>query len=408
MYCATKRYKMADELLCTLLLAAEKASRIARLCRGNRALFSLLIQEKGEKHSEVDFKTLADVFIQQMVTKDVKNKFGKLAEEVQGEENNQFTNTLGETISVEVGMTKAATANMLAKVLDGNEDAARLLADAAHEEVALDFSIVIGNENLKEIESSNLNLAEVGIWIDPIDCTSQYVKGVEDSGPVGNGIYEAGLQCVTVLIGAYCLKTGRPILGVVNQPFSYCTAKSGQNRWSSRCAWGYSHNGVNKNNLQPGDSTSNPLISDRHMVVLSLHDPEAKAVISSISPPIDACLSRGAGYKCMTVVDQQADLFLYTCGTSFKWDTCAPHAILLSCGGGVSVLSEVIKMQDDLQTHGDMARILERCQVKYNMPEEPDTYWKANSGGLLVYNSTNKGWDAMRKILQAFVRVKST
>lgn len=65
---------MADELLCTLILASEKASKIARLCRESEALFSLLIQEKGTKHNEVDFKTLADVFIQQVVTKEVECK----------------------------------------------------------------------------------------------------------------------------------------------------------------------------------------------------------------------------------------------------------------------------------------------------------------------------------------------
>lgn len=33
------------------------------------------------------------------------------------------------------------------------------------------------------------------------------------------GLYLGGLQCVTVLIGAYVKSTGLPILGVVNQPF---------------------------------------------------------------------------------------------------------------------------------------------------------------------------------------------
>lgn len=35
-----------------------------------------------------------------------------------------------------------------------------------------------------------------------------------------NGIFASGLQCVTVLIGAYDFETGLPVIGIVNQPFS--------------------------------------------------------------------------------------------------------------------------------------------------------------------------------------------
>lgn len=34
------------------------------------------------------------------------------------------------------------------------------------------------------------------------------------------GVYREGLQCVVVLIGVYALRTGRPVAGVMNQPFS--------------------------------------------------------------------------------------------------------------------------------------------------------------------------------------------
>ncbi len=52
------------------------------------------------------------------------------------------------------------------------------------------------------------------------DSTAQYIHGYE-SVQCDGGIYKEGLQCVVVLIGAYNLHTGQPIVGVLNQPFSY-------------------------------------------------------------------------------------------------------------------------------------------------------------------------------------------
>ncbi|XP_039255488.2 inositol polyphosphate 1-phosphatase-like [Styela clava] len=396
---------MADNLLCTLILASEKASRIARLCRENQDLFSLLIQEKGEKFNEIDFKTLADVFIQQTVTKEVKTKFGNLADYVQGEENNQFTNTLGETVSVEIGSEVKETSDMLSKVLAGNDAAARVLAEAAHEEISLEIESLVEPDVLKDIASSNLDLENIGIWIDPIDCTSQYVKGIEDMVPTAHGIYEAGLQCVMVLIGVYSLDDGKPILGVVNQPFCQRNVNNGQKKWKSRCIWGFSYNNINRNNLKKNNTIHN----EKHVVVLSSHDPEAMSVMKPLSSTIDTCLSRGAGHKCVTVVDKLAELFVYTFDGSYKWDTCAPHAILRSCEGGIAVLNEAIEKYDTTESENDFLSVLDSCQVKYNEASESNKNhnWKANSGGLLVYNGTCRSNDAMRQILKAFASTRS-
>lgn len=60
-----------------LVHASEKAANIARLCRQNEHLFPLLVQEKSTKESNSrfvkDFKTLADVLIQQTIRYDVGN-----------------------------------------------------------------------------------------------------------------------------------------------------------------------------------------------------------------------------------------------------------------------------------------------------------------------------------------------
>lgn len=72
---------MAD-LLGLLLRVAEKAANVARVCRQEAPLFQLLVQEKtGEEKNKKfvqDFKTLADVVIQEMIRHDVGAQVGKL------------------------------------------------------------------------------------------------------------------------------------------------------------------------------------------------------------------------------------------------------------------------------------------------------------------------------------------
>lgn len=58
-----------------LVNVSEKAGNIARLCRENEDIFGLLVAEKARDEANPrfvrDFKTLADVLIQEMVRHDV-------------------------------------------------------------------------------------------------------------------------------------------------------------------------------------------------------------------------------------------------------------------------------------------------------------------------------------------------
>ncbi len=66
--------KLSD-LLLAMLQAAMKARDVARIIRAEPALLDLLVEEKkgAEKNKRFvqDFKTLADVLIQQMVSHDI-------------------------------------------------------------------------------------------------------------------------------------------------------------------------------------------------------------------------------------------------------------------------------------------------------------------------------------------------
>lgn len=67
-----------SQILRELLRVSEKAAHIARACRQQEALFQLLIEEKkeGEKNKKfaVDFKTLADVLVQEVIKHNMGNK----------------------------------------------------------------------------------------------------------------------------------------------------------------------------------------------------------------------------------------------------------------------------------------------------------------------------------------------
>ena len=69
----------ASALLSKLIECGYKASKIAKVCREKPHLFKILVQEKGVlSNNSVDFKTLADVFIQQVIKKELEGKVNTL------------------------------------------------------------------------------------------------------------------------------------------------------------------------------------------------------------------------------------------------------------------------------------------------------------------------------------------
>lgn len=68
-----------EDLLNELILVSEKSAQISRLCRiDNNELFDILIQEKTNETKNPrflrDFKTFADVLIQEMAKNCLENK----------------------------------------------------------------------------------------------------------------------------------------------------------------------------------------------------------------------------------------------------------------------------------------------------------------------------------------------
>ncbi|CAL8338452.1 unnamed protein product [Lota lota] len=354
-------------LLKLLLRVAEKAANVARVCRQEAPLFELLVQEKtgDDKNKKFvqDFKTLADVVIQEMIRHYVGAEFPEMSGFIQGEESNKFENGLGETVVVTVCATEVETASLLASVLDGDSTAASLLAKAIHQDPAA-----------VDTDTGDLCIphspSELGIWIDPIDATSQYIEGREMVLEEGH-LSPSGLHCALVLIGVYLRSTGEPIMGVINQPFNY---KDPSGRWKGKHFWGVSCGSVSACSVSLPESTAEG--TGLRVVLSSSEKPTVKKALASLCGPDNVTYASGAGYKILCVILGLADVYVLSEGSTFKWDSCAPHALLRALGGGIVDYTESLGSPEPRE-----------AQLTYHQPHTQSKgadCW-ANQGGLVAY-----------------------
>lgn len=362
-----------------LVCAAEKSASIARTIRQEEELFTLLVEEKKDEEKNKrfvqDFKTLADVLIQETVSYDVGKQFPEIAPHIKGEESNQFTNTLGETVVVEVKPTVEETTELLAKVLDGNMGAARLLATAVHQNVEVEM-----DDNLRTLKSDTA-IGNLGIWIDPIDSTAEYISG-KGNNAAESGIYPSGLQCVTVLIGAFDRSSGLPVLGVVNQPFNQLDSESG--KWTGRQFWGVCHGGVRATSITGNDNISLRAADQRKVIVISTS--ESDKLKAALEANWNLVFAAGAGYKQLCVAIGLADAYILSKGSTFKWDSCAPHAVLRAFGGGIVSYQKV--MTTELQGFVEGKKPIHGLELLYHVPDKVHStgvnQW-CNDGGIIAF-----------------------
>ncbi|CAH1721734.1 unnamed protein product [Aphis gossypii] len=198
-----RRRRRGGGLTGCALLASEAAAHVARMCRSNPRLLSMLVQEKcgddaNSRRFAHDFKTLADVLVQRIVAKRIGRQFPELEGNVYGEENDTIQNNNGQDVTILVGEMVEETFQCLSKALGDDLDSAKSLAEAAHKEFGLNDL----NVDCYPPEEENLDLEKIGIWIDPIDSTNEYISGNVDS--INEyGFHSSGLHCVTINIGLF-------------------------------------------------------------------------------------------------------------------------------------------------------------------------------------------------------------
>jgi inositol polyphosphate 1-phosphatase len=72
----------------------------------------------------------------------------------------------------------------------------------------------------------SIDLSNIGIWIDPVDGTQQYINGTDGIIDSYTGIIRDGLPTALVLIGCFDVKNGQAVIGVANRAFNEKLDKS--------------------------------------------------------------------------------------------------------------------------------------------------------------------------------------
>ncbi|XP_022704367.1 inositol polyphosphate 1-phosphatase-like isoform X2 [Varroa jacobsoni] len=348
-----------SSLIWGLLEVSEKAARIARECRARKELFDLLVEEKIGKDKNPrmaqDFKTLTDVLVQETVKHNLCAKWPVLKSNILGEENNLFTNAKGQGILVEVKSTEEETANLLEQVLDGNSAAAALLARAVHQEPEVEQVVRADFNRLKNaLDKQDVLLEDIGIWIDPIDGTFEYIAGMWDADSASDPTipleqqrpHRKGLRCCTVLIGGFSKSSGSPIFSAVSQPFATPHAGPTTTFFCARSIHNVPHLPVKYN-----------------VVVSTVEEQDILEKLERAS--LTVTHASGAGYKLLMVALGWCDAYVLTQGSTFRWDTCAPQALLQAQGGG-------------------MRQFNSKKPIRYDVY---DKQLACNTGGLIAYRN---------------------
>ena len=230
--------------------------------------------------------------------------------------------------AVRVGEHEDETFTVLIEQLDGDKLMARAVAQIIHSEIPIGAT----DEELNAVTGS-CDYSNVAVWVDPIDCTNAYING--STGEEIDGICRSpSLQAVTILIGAFDKSTGHPIAGVVNQPFSKkLETERKRPVWEGLTYWGALGLGNSSSwGVIPSEQPARP-VRKVPVVVHSKHEvPEFLDRIKSVGKGISV---PGSGYKGLCLLTGHADAYFLSLPTTYKWDTCAVHAVVESMGGVV-------------------------------------------------------------------------
>ena len=160
--------------------------------------------------------------------------------------------------------------------------------------------------------------------------------------------------------------------------------------WRGKHFWGVSCGDVNVCSLSrpAGRSEGGQGLT---AVLSSSEKGLVKDSLTSLCGPDKLMYASGAGYKILCVIQGLADVYVLSEGSTFKWDSCAPHALLRALGGGVVDLTKSLQSNSGAQDH--------QMELTYHQPYaecKGADRW-ANHGGLVAYRDSSQ----LRSILGA-------
>lgn len=155
-------------LVVELLMLVRKASEIARFLRQDNQLLTLLTQQKtcdlSKRHFVRDFKTLADVIIQQLVIERLRSllpRFGPIS----GEESDLFQCPDGRLIRVRVSPDRDQLTAILRQLIPDFDCCDRLAAVILNEPPTDDIESLLIDQIPNDLI---IDESQLGVWIDPI------------------------------------------------------------------------------------------------------------------------------------------------------------------------------------------------------------------------------------------------
>ncbi|XP_054723217.1 inositol monophosphatase 3-like [Uloborus diversus] len=150
---------------------------------------------------------------------------------------------------------------------------------------------------------------DIVVWIDPLDATQEYTENL--------------LQYVTTMV---CVAVrGKPVIGVIHQPFQNVTV------------WGWDGRGTSNPKLASAAQAHDPSKPFK-IIVSRSHSGKVKEVAkAAFGPETEVISAGGAGFKSLQVAEGKADAYIHVTLIK-KWDICAGNALLNALGGKMTAL----------------------------------------------------------------------
>lgn len=187
-----------------------------------------------------------------------------------------------------------------------------------------------------DVGFESFNTKDAVVWIDPLDGTSDFVKG--------------NISAVTVLIGLSI--NGQSKIGIIHNPFLEGDHTKGQTVFGSPEHGAFRLHYDEKLSqdeilsrevqyLKPYDHLEQA--PEDHKIVIactiSHFSQEIKSIVESIAP-VEIKRIGGAGNKCLNVATLNADAYVHpTLGLKY-WDLCASEVLIKAMGGLATNIKE--------------------------------------------------------------------
>lgn len=155
-------------------------------------------------------------------------------------------------------------------------------------------------------------------------------------------------------------------MGIISQPFGN---KIDDNIYNSALYWGIA--------LPELKAYSKKLDIDRkspRLLGIFSSSERADLLQQMLDLGYEFAFSAGAGHKALKVITGEVDVYVLSKGSTFKWDTCAPQAILRSLNGDIIDFKNSIKEG-------------RRIPLTYN-----ETNATANEENKTIETAVNKDW----------------